>query len=1117
MGIKGFWPNARKRRAIEDGYCLQDIINEIPPDKVGYIDINSCFYSRMSNSEAGIQALANRIYKLFGASGNVVAVLDGKRSVEKRLASSLRQKRLEAAMRNLREVLNEEDFTSRVSRAKWRHIEKLIQRTNTVTQETTVTLSEALKTLNVRVVIADYEADVYIAQQHDVHFVISRDSDLIFHRNVPVLYSPKTRSRFCTLQRVQKATLLEKFELTASAFQALAIVTGNDYVTNIPEFGFCSNIKFLRSLSKELVDDAGVEEFVYCYCDELGVARNHFEMAYKIFVMLSESAEVQHSSPLSSVATAVDLASERAELLQRVHELKAEYRQAIQALREDKRQSRQYSSLKTYYHENRFRPLFQRETLRYSFRQVDHTNQSRAVPPPLPRERPKRIADQEKGDDGDGSGYRPDDDGPKQPKDTESKGKNKKGNYRSSGKRSRDAANVKEPGEKRARTAQTVELTSLKNNHAVKTLVVGGLYSRLKKGVGKDSLLVEYCSKMIHRAVDELNTLKMLACLLVSEFINRVLESGEIENVRVLDEIVLSSTKGNGGRLFWGGVLSLIRNGKRRESVHTASVMLFEEIMKDDLKALYTLIPGTFKWTVDGSGKVVRIDISEQLCLSRALESLRDELDKEFAQVIMGRIEFVAADVLEYQKSYLETHCEGEELRLAIEQVECAIEEMESVDGKVELFYELNQILPKQQRWSFPSSAPTHAFCEFTEEALVKLLLSESKWKPYKETFGIPADEDAKQRYAAIQQEFKDLARSVYDISATDDMSKFFENLYKERKGHVICFLFGSNYKQKLKVLDDDREARYILSQSICTNGKELQLRAVDTKSTRKGTGIPPTQRSLIEAAKDTTKTKKFRFDRYEGLPYSDDTWYVGIDLGQRYLASACAVKGSGDSRVVRNLAIKAKAVREPMRLYSSWLTSTKEAYDAQDSDKIAGWERQLERKSSQSWDEYFRAYVAAFMSLSQFYNSNSMKRRKWDVKKALRGEYDRAVNAILRMVDTNISRKSENDKVVFGIGDCDFSYGQSEDHKSFKTYLYNKLKSLGYRVYGIGEYNTSQKCPRKDCHEKCEFVSMRVKYCRHCHVFYHRDIMAGENIASALIAKCKGEDRPAHLRPSKK
>jgi hypothetical protein len=232
---------------------------------------------------------------------------------------------------------------------------------------------------------------------------------------------------------------------------------------------------------------------------------------------------------------------------------------------------------------------------------------------------------------------------------------------------------------------------------------------------------------------------------------------------------------------------------------------------------------------------------------------------------------------LEYQKSCLKTQYVGEELTTAIEQVESDIEKMESVNGKVQLFYELNQTLPKQQRWSFPSSAPTHAFCEFTEEALVHLLLSDSSssWKPYKETFGITEDDEAKQSYAKIQQEFKELARNDNQIPETEDMSKIFVNLHKEKKGHRIRFLFGSDYKQNLKVLDDDYDARYILSQSISTNGKELQLRAVDTNSTRKGTGITSTQRSLIEAAKDTTKTKKFRFDRFEGLPYSDDTWYV--------------------------------------------------------------------------------------------------------------------------------------------------------------------------------------------------------------------------------------------------
>jgi hypothetical protein len=451
------------------------------------------------------------------------------------------------------------------------------------------------------------------------------------------------------------------------------------------------------------------------------------------------------------------------------------------------------------------------------------------------------------------------------------------------------------------------------------------------------------------------------------------------------------------------------------------------------------------------------------------------------------------------------------------------LKQLESTCGKVQLFVEFNRLLPKEKRWKLPSSAPTHAFCEFSEEALYDLLFSsffakaESfKLKSVKSAFDITSRDEARTQYGRVKNQLLKQVRRAYELKTVDEAGSFLQTLHMERKGHIIRLLFGSKFKQKVRALDqEDSDARYIFSQTIKTNGKELQLHAIDTKSKKKQPVTSSTSNtSIVDSAKLATKNKPFKFDKMEQLDYDDDIWYVGIDLGQRYLAGVCAVKGSGEARVVRNLAIKAKAVREPMKLYSNWLHSAKESYDENDEDKISAWERELERKSSQRWNEYFQTYVTTFMKLSLFYNSNSMKRRKWDVKKALRGEYDRAVNAILRMVDTDISKKCEENKmkIIFGIGNSDFSYGKQEDHKSFKTYLYAKLKSLGYRVNGIGEYKTSQMCPRADCHNKCEFISMRVKYCRQCHVFYHRDVMAGENIALALIAKCHDGSRPEYL-----
>jgi hypothetical protein len=100
--------------------------------------------------------------------------------------------------------------------------------------------------------------------------------------------------------------------------------------------------------------------------------------------------------------------------------------------------------------------------------------------------------------------------------------------------------------------------------------------------------------------------------------------------------------------------------------------------------------------------------------------------------------------------------------------------------------------------------------------------------------------------------------------------------------------LFGSKFKQKTCILEDGARIRFILTQTIKTNGKELQLHAIDTNSQKKQPVTSNT--SIVDSAKLATKSKPFKFDKMEPLDYDDDRW---IDLGQRYLAGVCVVKGS--------------------------------------------------------------------------------------------------------------------------------------------------------------------------------------------------------------------------------
>jgi hypothetical protein len=101
--------------------------------------------------------------------------------------------------------------------------------------------------------------------------------------------------------------------------------------------------------------------------------------------------------------------------------------------------------------------------------------------------------------------------------------------------------------------------------------------------------------------------------------------------------------------------------------------------------------------------------------------------------------------------------------------------------------------------------------------------------------------------------------------------------------------LFGAKFKQKACISEDGART----TQTIKTNGKELQLHAIDTKSQKKQPVTSSTSNtSIVDSAKLATKSKPFKVDKMERVEYDDDRWYMGIDLGQRYSAGVCAVKG---------------------------------------------------------------------------------------------------------------------------------------------------------------------------------------------------------------------------------
>jgi transposase len=106
---------------------------------------------------------------------------------------------------------------------------------------------------------------------------------------------------------------------------------------------------------------------------------------------------------------------------------------------------------------------------------------------------------------------------------------------------------------------------------------------------------------------------------------------------------------------------------------------------------------------------------------------------------------------------------------------------------------------------------------------------------------------------------------------------------------------------------------------------------------------------------------------------------------------------------------------------------------------------------------------------------------------------------------------------VIFVFGNANFQQSVL-GWSALERYLVSSLKSLGYLCVFEGESYTSQKCPC--CTEQTEYqgVGIRIKYCRKCHIFFHRDTMASQNIAIRAYSIHLGKGIPQQfLDPNQK
>ncbi|TPX45664.1 hypothetical protein SeLEV6574_g03740 [Synchytrium endobioticum] len=237
------------------------------------------------------------------------------------------------------------------------------------------------------------------------------------------------------------------------------------------------------------------------------------------------------------------------------------------------------------------------------------------------------------------------------------------------------------------------------------------------------------------------------------------------------------------------------------------------------------------------------------------------------------------------------------------------------------------------------------------------------------------------------------------------------------------------------------------------------------------------------------------------------DAWIIALDPGVSCIVGAVAYDPNHpDQR--RNLAVTTKCLAEPERRYRDWL-------EADRPEAICTAERECTKSDQETWAVFLRRFVTSYDIARAYYSTKKYKRKRWDADKAKRSELDRVLEGIVNMVDESMGRKlSGGKKVIVAIGMGDFSSTKSR-HVMFIRYLIRKLRPLGYTIVGLNEYYTSKKCPC--CEEFVEMPAMRRLYCRRCNKWYHRDVMAADNMVNIVRGYLEHDERPAYLKPPSK
>ncbi|KAG0202599.1 hypothetical protein BGX31_003558, partial [Mortierella sp. GBA43] len=112
-----------------------------------------------------------------------------------------------------------------------------------------------MKSKGYDIVLCQTEADVLIAAEcRPEDAVVSCDSDMLFYKTIPKVWRPVGSFKSRRFVPYEKTSLLQALELSSTQLTALGILSGNDYVSNIPHLAIATNRKIVQTMQGDEKD-----------------------------------------------------------------------------------------------------------------------------------------------------------------------------------------------------------------------------------------------------------------------------------------------------------------------------------------------------------------------------------------------------------------------------------------------------------------------------------------------------------------------------------------------------------------------------------------------------------------------------------------------------------------------------------------------------------------------------------------------------------------------------------------------------------------------------------------------------------------------------------------------